>query len=404
MIDTPRTAAPRWSLDGGREYGFDLRWLTSVLWPDADVRLAPARVPPGRRVAEAYAVVPNASRPRLLVPFASPSVAADLTWMLGDGTMFARSRRAVASRLGRWSYPPLVVFFGRDPRPDELLTNRIREILDRPDVSLAVSWTGSGLDRIPVAHAVSLEGEILAVAKVGWSPPTRALVANEAAVLGRWAAARPAGFTVPTLLFEGAWGARVLSVTTPDPPARRRLGRRAGSLVEPIREIGRAGGIALAPLARTPWWRSALARASEDDALSTVLRWMADLHGRRLVWQGSAHGDWTTRNLSVVAGTLHVSGWEHARDGVPLGLDALHLAFEGRGRRDRERGLAIRPALGAARPTLRRLGIPREDDALLAACYLAERLLRMRGAAERGRWGTPRSPMLDQLRRWVGRA
>lgn len=404
-FEPPRRHPSHAVADRPRELGFELRWLTSLLWPAADVRLAPSRVPPGRRVAEAYSVVPNASCPRLLVPLVSPSVTDDLTRLIGGGTAsIARARRAARARLGLWSYPRLVVFFDRDPRPDELLTGRLREVFDRPDAMPAISWSGSGLDRIPIVHAVSLEGEILGVAKVGWSAPTRELVANEAAVLRYWERRRPRTFTVPTLVYDGRWGEHVLTVATPDPKRDRRFVARGGYPIESLREVSRTGGIGLAPLTEMPWWPSAVRRAAGDPAMETVLRWMADLHGRRLVWHGSSHGDWTARTVRPAAGAMHVSGWEHAHDGVPLGLDAVHFAYEAARRRDRETGRAMRGALVRARPILRRLGIPRQDDDLLAACYLVERLIRARHSADRGRPGAARDAALDELRRRVGRA
>jgi hypothetical protein len=133
---------------------------------------------------------------------------------------------------------------------------------------------------------------------------------------------------------------------------------------------------------------------------------MRDLHGRRLIWHGSWHGDWTQRSMSTVDRVLYVSDWQHARDGVPLGLDLIHFAFESASRRRRSAEDASRLAIRRSARPLRALGVPRDDDALLAACHLAELLAR---AEEGRRHGTPLRPgMLEDLRaglrRWVARA
>ena len=88
-----------------RELGPDLGWLTSVLWPEGDVRVSPTRVPPGRRVAEAYAVIPNAECPRMLVPFAAPRLAERALRRYDDGMSFAAVRLFPMNRMRRGPKP-----------------------------------------------------------------------------------------------------------------------------------------------------------------------------------------------------------------------------------------------------------------------------------------------------------
>jgi hypothetical protein len=291
------------------------------------------------------------------------------------------------------------VFFAREPRADEVLTHRLRNVFDRPDLTLAVSWDGEGRQRIPVAYALTLEGELLGVAKVGWSDESRQLVLSEAAALRRWSRRPARTFAAPVVVHEGRWEGHELVVLSPPPvgsPARM-------SPFESVDEIARSGGVSLAALATTPWWRSLVETAADDAALTVVLRWMSDLHGRRLMWHGSSHGDWGPRNVSAVDGHPYVSGWGRARDGVPLGLDPISFAVARRSRpRDRTPS-RWRAVLAEATPALRRFGISDEDHAVLAACYVAERLVRQRQAAGGARPGGYESG-LEELRRWVGRA
>jgi hypothetical protein len=303
--------------------GPDLAWLASVLWPEADVRLSPKAPPPGRRVAEAYAVLPNAHRPRLLVPLSAIGVADAGARGPDVGLSRLGATRAVATTLA--ASPPrrsraieLVVYFDREPRADELLTQHLRGVFDRPDAALVISIGRHGADLLPVVRAVGLDGDPLGTAKVGWSPATRALVANEAAVLRRWARARPRSFTVPDLVDEGRWRHHTVAVTSVIPEARRWTSWGRPPPVDVTREIARSGGIALAPLGSSPWWRSILGRARVGRA-PVVLRWMNELHGRRLVWLGTSHGDWAPESMQTLAGRLHVARIGSRRVRVPDG-------------------------------------------------------------------------------------
>jgi hypothetical protein len=390
--------------------GPDLAWLASVLWPEADVRLSPKAPPPGRRVAEAYAVLPNAHRPRLLVPLSAIGVADAGARGPDVGLSRLGATRAVATTLA--ASPPrrsraieLVVYFDREPRADELLTQHLRGVFDRPDAALVISIGRHGADLLPVVRAVGLDGDPLGTAKVGWSPATRALVANEAAVLRRWARARPRSFTVPDLVDEGRWRHHTVAVTSVIPEARRWTSWGRPPPVDVTREIARSGGIALAPLGSSPWWRSILGRARVGRA-PVVLRWMNELHGRRLVWLGTSHGDWAPESMQTLAGRLHVWGWQWARDGTPLGLDPVGFAFRTamRGRPDPSR--ASRRALRRGAAALRALGVPREDDPLVMACCLADLIVRSDPARGERRVddGPAVEAMLEELSRWVARA
>jgi hypothetical protein len=397
-----------------RELGADLAWLTSILWPEADVRVSPTRVPPGRRVAEAYAVIPNAARPRLLVPFSSPALAERAMRRYDDGmSPFARTLRAAGSRIAGstlgWSrFPPFVVFYSREPRPDELLTQHLRTLFDRPDVVLAVSFGPPRPNRKPVVQALTLDGETLGFAKVGWNRSTDSLVRTEAAALRRLSRRPPAAFRAAGLIAEDTWMGHALSITAPIPTAAARgAGAARTPPLDAMREIARTGGISFMPLASTAWWRSVMERAgARNQAANVVLRWMQDLHGRRSMWHGSWHGDWAAQNMATVGGRLYVWDWERTLDGVPLGLDAIHFGFQSALRRRRDVGHAAVGALRRGRRALRALGVPGEDDELLMAAYLTELIARFEDGRRDGavmRSGMPEA-LLGELRHWVARA
>ena len=393
----------------------DLAWLVSVMWPNADAELSPTRVPPGRRVAEAYAVMPNAEHPKLLLPFASPGLVGPALRRYDDGMSgFARTRRAIsvrlaASRAGWARFPPLVLSYERDPGPGELPSDYFRRVLGRPDTALAISFGPPRPNRKPVAQVLTLDGDVLGFAKIGWNALTRDLLRNEASALRRWSARGPRTFRVPNVIHHAEWfGGRDVLVTGPVPmsPAREVRAGRLPSL-DVIREIASIGGTGVMPLRETPWWRSVLRRLDvADAAVATVIRWMGDLHGRRLIHHGSWHGDLAAQNMSTVGGRLHIWDWERAADGAPLGLDPIHFHFQRALRGRHDVGRASRTAARRATTTLRALGVPREDDALLSACHLADIVLRFEEGRHHGADIRPgmTPALLAELRRSVGRA
>ncbi len=393
----------------GRDLGRDLGWLASVLWPGADVRLSPTGVPPGCRVAEAYAVLPSAARPRLLVPLSSIALGDPARQGFDGGRpSIASTTRAAAFRVAESWFglpraPELVVYFDREPRPGELLTTHLRGVFDRPDATLAISFGSADADRLPLIRILTLEGEVLGSGKVAWSETTRAFVATETAALRRWARERPRSFSVPDLLYEGGWLEHTVAVTSPIPTEPRSMRDRRPPGVDVTREIARSGGIALAPLGSTGWWRSIRERGSVA-ASAVVLGWMNELHGRRLLWHGSSHGEWVPEKMSTSGDVPHVWGWERSRDGVPLGLDPLHFWLRCSIRGPSSVRHASKRAIQRTAPALRALGVPRDDDPLLVACCIAELLVRPDGSG-----GTPagramREALLADLRRWVARA
>jgi len=376
--------------------------------------VSPPRVPPGRRVAEAYEVMPSAERPTLLVPFASPGLVGPAVRAHdGDASVFGRARWSISARVaatnaGRRRFPPLVVSYDREPGPGELPTDFFRRLLDRPDIALAISFGPRRPTRTPIAQVLTLDGDRLAVAKIGWNPLTRELVRTEASVLRRWADRGPRTFRVPGVIHHAEWFAgRDALVTAPVPISAGRESRAGHPPpLDLIREIAASGGTGVLALRDTPWWRSVLRRVEHaDPQLGTVIRWLGDLHGRRLIHHGSWHGDLVPGNMATLGGRLHVWDWEHAADGAPLGLDAIHFHVQRALRGREDVGRASRLGARRAAPTLRALGIPRDDDGLLSACHLTDLALRFdEGGTDPNLRPGMALALLAELRRRVGRA
>jgi hypothetical protein len=393
----------------------ELAWLTGVLWPNGDVGLGGGEPPEGFRVAESFDVVPNTSRPKILVPSWDPSLVGAALRRFDDGmSNAARLRRAWAARaagVAPGRFPQLTVSLPREPIGGELVTHVVREALDRPDVAVAYTFGAPGPSRKPVGQALSPDGQVLAFAKIGCNGSTDAFVRREASALRRWWIRRPHAFSVPRMLAEPRLAnGHVVAIVEPVPTSVR-AERPPTTLpsIDATREIASAGGVGLAPLASTPFWRALLQRADAGAsharrAASLALGWVGEVLGRRPIWHGSWHGDWSPDNMSTVGGRLHVWDWEWAADGVPLGLDVLHFNFRLAVRRRDDVRRAADVALRRSSAPLGALGVPDEDRALLLVCYFAEMLLRSEEGPDDASRAATSDALLDELRRWVGRS
>ena len=99
----------------------------------------------------------------------------------------------------------------------------------------------------------SPEGAVLAYAKLGWNPLTRALVQNEAAALRAWSQASPRSLSVPQLLFEGVWNEMAITGDVALPASVLGSVRQRPSS-DVILEVATLGGLELSersPRART---------------------------------------------------------------------------------------------------------------------------------------------------------
>jgi hypothetical protein len=110
---------------------------------------------------------------------------------------------------------------------------------------------------------------------------------------------------------------------------------------------------------------------------------------------GTWHGDWAPWNMTTAGGMLYVWDWERSEGGAPIGLDALHFAFEvGYHKRSLAPARAVGDAVGQCRSVLEELGVEQDLDALVTL-YALERLMRL----EEGRAASVRTD--ERLRGWL---
>lgn len=383
----------------------DLRRLVTQLWGGglAADRLAigwDASVPPGWSVAERYAIAPNRSRARFLIPRASPRVTA-ATLLRYNGLRSGRVRlsRAVlgtAARLGLPPAPHQLTILVRDAvdaedRPRWLLADHLAHVLGKPRLYAAMGVLSK--HHKPTLQLFDAAGESVGYAKVGWNEATRDLVATEAAALAEVRSGPDAA--APALLYTGRWQDLAVVVTAPLPyDVRARRGdepppvERLRALVPPTSE---------APVRDAP--HVARLRAEIDELafklpearLATVAAGLLDdLPGGDPVAIGRWHGDWVPWNQGEAGSTLYAWDWEHSRDGVPFGLDALHWLFQIRVVREaRPVADAVTELHQRAPELLHRYGVSAVHAGAFVRLYLAEMLVRTWRSAAAGSDWTP---------------
>jgi len=157
--------------------------MTDVLWPAEDATVEPRR-PRGRPARVEYLVVPDARRPRLLVPARSRTAASALVLRSGrrDTVAGRLATRALAAGLRTGAAPLLLPDRVRvRPRPasaDEAIEG-IEEHLSRvlgADLVLGIQLGGPArANRKPVVQAARRTGEPVAFVKIGVDELTRRL-------------------------------------------------------------------------------------------------------------------------------------------------------------------------------------------------------------------------------------
>lgn len=327
------------AIDLGPRAHADLGWVVSVLWGGVDgieARLGAPR--PGEVVLADLLVVPDAARPRLLVPrdrrAARAAVAAGASTR-GRSSRLGRAAAGLALRTpaSRIVFRDRLVVVARGATPPTI-GDLLADALGRP-VLLTVNVRPPTPARKPVLQALDPAGSVLAYAKVGWHEVSDANVRAEAEVLRAVAAADlEVGAPVPVAELER--GGHPILVTAPMPRGIRRLGLDdAPPPVAVTRGIASLAGLREEPLAGGAIVRrlrdrlAATGPPASEDHVGAVASLLEALDARAdVVPVGTWHGDWSPWNLGVHEGRVWAWDWEYARPDVPLGLDVVHYGFQ----------------------------------------------------------------------------
>ncbi|MGH3392712.1 MAG: hypothetical protein ACRDOO_27920, partial [Actinomadura sp.] len=197
-------------------------WVETVaaLWPGARIDLVRPGAPGG---GTDFAFLPDAERPRLLLPGSPRAAAAALRRYSHDLTVpqrVSRSLTATALRTGL---------------PQRALRDRLRIVGDHGGGSVADHLSGllgrevvvsvglgtARANRKPILHVLTPSGRQVAFVKVGDTDTARELVAREAAALGVLADRPMRGVAVPQVLDHGPWNGMTLLVLSPLPTSAR---------------------------------------------------------------------------------------------------------------------------------------------------------------------------------------
>jgi hypothetical protein len=366
---------------------------------------------PGSVIAE-YLVVPDARRPRLLVPSVSRRVAAAAVRRYAE----PQSRSA---RLKRGA----VVTAIRTGASGVLLRSRIKitgpasasidgylsEVLGR-ELAVSIHIGPARANRKPVLQLISPDGETFAFAKLGTGPLTQRLVRAETTTLTALGDSGLTKLIVPRVLHAGQWGDQPVLVQSALPvwlPRAPLTGRR---LTAAMLDIAGCCGYSSGALVGSAYWAelrgrlAALGDRPDGVALAAAVELIAGHAGQTWLRYGAWHGDWAPWNMANLDGALLVWDWERFARGVPLGFDAIHHELQRRIQASDDAAGAVEATVRAAGELLAPFGVAsdaRELTALLYLVDLAARYLTDRQAEAGARLGVLGTWLLPVLIRRV---
>ncbi|MEL6985011.1 MAG: hypothetical protein AAFO29_21450, partial [Actinomycetota bacterium] len=363
-----------------------LGWLSAVLWPDGGTEIRA-----GGSGSRTWWASPSATTPHILIPANAPAAARRAVRRYHDG--FDRSRRAKSLLAeATMSIPGLSAQLlrgsrvGQGPDATDGVLDGLAELLDQPDLVVAISLSVPKSNRKPVLQLLTPSGHCLGWAKVGWSPISERLVANEATWLDRRAANPiPLGrdgseLVIPQLLNDEVVAGRRVVITSGVEVARR-PGDRPDALppLDVFGAVAARGTVDTVALAESTWWQSVQDALSGADAAERVaVEAAADAAAGHRFDVGAWHGDLTPWNLMTVGRRIQLIDWELAADGVPIGFDLCHFHTQvGAEMKGLSGADALNRSARLSPQGLTGLGIDARNHTILWRLYLVELVRRM---------------------------
>lgn len=364
-------------------------------------------------VVTEYLVVPDARRPRLLVPTRSRRIAAAAVRRYAEPqSRLARLKRDAVVAALRTPGASAVLLRDRvricGPAQDTI-DGYLRDTLDA-DLAISVHIGPARANRKPVLQLIAPDGDTVGFAKIGTGPLTRRLVRAETTALSALSHVGLRDLTIPRVLHAGQWRGHQVLVQSALPVWRPRAPLPRDRLGAAMREVAGCCGTSRSWLATSPYWaelRDRLADVSdrpEGAQLHRAARALIDRAGDVDLRYGAWHGDWAPWNMASLADSLLVWDWERFTTGVPLGFDAVHYELQRRIQSTSDAAGAVEATLGVA-PTLLRpfevTGGAANLTALLYLVDLAARYLADRQAEAGARLGVLGTWLLPVLVRRV---
>ncbi|MBM2619290.1 hypothetical protein JIG36_27440 [Actinoplanes sp. LDG1-06] len=366
---------------------------------------------PGTPIAE-YLVVPDARRPKLLVPAGSRRVAAAAVRRYAE----PQSRSAKLKR-------EAVVAAVRTGASSVLLRDRIRvtgpfsqsidghlsEALGR-ELAVSVHIGPARANRKPVLQLIGPDGDTFGFGKLGTGPLTTQLVRAETAALTSLSNSGLTKLTVPRVLHAGQWRGLEVLVQSALPVWLPRAPLSKRRLVAAMLDIAGCCGYTTGALFGSAYWHELRARLAavsdrpEGVGLASAAELLVQRAGDIVFRYGAWHGDWAPWNMANIDDALLVWDWERFASGVPLGFDAVHHELQSRIQSTGDAKAAVEATVRLATELLAPFGVPvagREVTALLYLVDLATRYLTDRQAEAGARLGVLGTWLLPVLIRRV---
>ncbi|MEV6598019.1 hypothetical protein AB0M36_14225 [Actinoplanes sp. NPDC051346] len=332
----------------------------------------------GEPIAE-YLVVPDARRPRLLVPTTSRRVAAAAVRRYAEPqSRAARLKRdAVVAAVRTGASSVLLRDRVRVTGPaSESIDGHLREALGR-DLSLSIHIGPARANRKPVLQLISPNGETFGFGKLGTGPLTQRLVRAETAALTALDTLRLKKLIAPRVLHAGQWRGSQVLIQSALPVWLPRSPLTPRRLTSAMLEIAGCCGYTNGTLVGSAYWAelrgrlTAVADRPEGVALASAAEMLA-AHANVTLRYGAWHGDWAPWNMANLADALLVWDWERFAKGVPVGFDAIHHELQRRIQSSGDAAGAVEATVRRAGELLQPFGVAPEARELTALLYLVD--------------------------------
>lgn len=279
-----------------------------------------------------FAFVPDAARPRLLVPVAGGRVASEAMQKYSASL----SSREILKRAGVSAFFRV---FGVWPLRDRLiyapgadsLQNYLNKVLGE-SVHFTISVGTARANRKPILQVFSAQGRTLAYAKIGDGEVSASDVSREMRSLDAIQGRLPGQFEVPERLHFGTWeGMKVLVLSPLKVAALQRPLRWLKVPSSEMTALSRAFEESPVVVGDTSGWHrggeliAQLSSTNRRERLLALRQSVAALGDRLPLKVGAWHGDWTPWNMAWTGGRLQLWDWERFETGVPEGFDGYHF-------------------------------------------------------------------------------
>jgi thymidylate kinase len=282
----------------------------------------------GAGSAHKFAALPNASKPRVLIPLVSRAVASKGLEIYQPQKPLARLAHGLfvtGLRSGLIRMRPRVAI-----RMESILSY-LGEVTGFSAATVSIALGTPGVMRKPVLQVMAPDGQLLAFAKVGWNRRSSARVRQEAATLKKLASRKFSTAIIPAILHARPVGSRFVrvqaAVKAPLQKSPRSIDTRHLTF---LRELN-------CPKTALPW--SFFSTPIENrlgevrrlgyhyylHLLEAALAFCARVFRSEPIPAGMAHGDFSPWNIVVHGDKLVVFDWEYACPNSPPGWDLLHF-------------------------------------------------------------------------------